>query len=143
MDTGGRRFCSTLCIKSSDFQRNRSMSRIFWGGNATSELSATTTMTNVAKLDRNGIITLQMYSVRSSFQSIAIVGITYRESHKMSIDGEVPWKSRTRGKQKQIPSLPWLGLYYYSPLLSANELVGNHSVTLRLSTKCTRSKGYQ
>ena len=122
MDTGGSGFCSTFCIKSSDFQRNRSMSRIIWGGNATSELSATTTITNVAKLDRNGIITLQMYSVRSSFQSIAIVGITYRESHKTSIDGEVPWKSRARGKQKQILSLPRLGLYYYKPFLSTNKL---------------------
>lgn len=60
MDTGGRCFRRTLRIKSSDFQRNRSMSRIFWRGDATSELSSTTTMTNVAKLDRNGIITLQM-----------------------------------------------------------------------------------
>lgn len=42
--------------KWSDFQRNRSMSRIFWRGNATSELCATTTMTNVAKLDQNNII---------------------------------------------------------------------------------------
>ena len=78
-------------------------------------------------------------SERSSFPLIAIVGITYRESHKTSIDGEVPWKSRARGKQKQIPWLPWLGLYYYRPLLSTNEFVGNHSVTSRLSTKCTRS----
>ena len=40
----------------------------------------------------------------------------------MSIDGEVPWKSRTRGKQKQILSLPRLGLYYYKPFLSTNKL---------------------
>ena len=78
-------------------------------------------MTNVAKLDRSGIITLQMYSVRSSFQSIAIVGITYRESHKTSIDGEVPWKTRARGKQKQILTLPRLGPYYYKPFLSTNK----------------------
>lgn len=55
-DTAGRRFRRTFCIKWSDFQRNRSMSRIFWRGNATSELCATTTMTNVAKLDQNNII---------------------------------------------------------------------------------------